>query len=117
MGSANPLPLPAAELLGEGEQQFVSRADCDEGNAQAYKQNCIGCRFRQGLYMGPSTLPVEAGITLVGSLISAANLPQGLCLTPLYLTAPLAFTPFTDLALPLPGLLTPDEEAECILCM
>ena len=57
--------------------------------------------------------------TFVGSLISAANLPQGRCRTPLYLTAPLALTPFTGFEL-LPlllGLLMPDEEAECILCM
>lgn len=56
-------------------------------------------------------------LTLVGSLISAANLPQGRCLTPLYLTAPLALTPLTALeTAPLLGLLMP-EEAECILCM
>ena len=56
--------------------------------------------------------------TFVGSLISAANLPQGRCLTPLYLTAPLALAPpLTALeAAPLPGLLIP-EDAECILCM
>ena len=58
-----------------------------------------------------------SGLTLVGSLISAANLPHGLCRTPLYLTAPLALTALPDLALaPLVGLLTPGEEAECILC-
>lgn len=56
--------------------------------------------------------------TLVGSLISAANLPQGRCLTPLYLTAPLALTPLTGFKLlPLLGLFTPEADAECILCM